>query len=317
MCIRDRYMGYYWILEQLDIYRPFVWEYSRLNVTSTVTSKRKLHKLIHENYVNGWDDPRVPTLNGLRRRGYTSQSINDFCDAVSVTRRGNENIIQVQLLEHFVRKDLDKNASRTMGVLDPVKLILTNLPENHEEKVQAPNFPKELERGYHTIYLHREVYIDREDVKAEDHSSFFGAAPGKIVGLKYAHHFKCTAVKTNEQGEIILVEGELLPEHKDKVKGHLHWVSVKDSLDCEIRLYDRLFLHENPGELDNYIDVLNPQSLVVKRKAKFSKHLKDIKREDKFQFERVGFFSVDYDTCLLYTSPSPRDRQKSRMPSSA
>eukprot|EP01016_Furgasonia_blochmanni_P028774 TRINITY_DN3027_c0_g1_i1.p1 TRINITY_DN3027_c0_g1~~TRINITY_DN3027_c0_g1_i1.p1 ORF type:complete len:514 (-),score=174.75 TRINITY_DN3027_c0_g1_i1:218-1759(-) len=287
---------YYWLLEQLNLYRPYVWEYSRLNITNTVLSKRKLHRLVFEGLVNGWDDPRILTLNGLRRRGYTPTAINELCDLVSVTRRGNENIISIKLLEHCIRKDLDKNAPRTMAVVDPVKVILTNLADNYDQEIQVPDFPKDQTKGTHTIHLNKEIFVEREDIRIEDNPNFFGIAPNKVVGLKYSSPIQIKKILTNDKNEVTEVHAELLNAHKDKVKGHLHWVSSKDCLDAEIRLYDVLFTVEDVNALDDYLTALNPNSLIVKRGAKISKHLKNTKPEDKFQFERVGFFNADLDT---------------------
>jgi len=278
------------------LYRPFVWEYSRLNIFNMVLSKRKLHRLIFENYVKGWDDPRIPTLNGLRRRGYTPEAINEFCDLVSVTRRGNENIISLGLLEHCIRKDLDVNSRRTMAVMDPVKLVLTNVPEDFSQVIQAPYFPKDPSKGSYEIHLMKEIYVERSDILLEDQKDFYGFAPNKVVGLKYAAPIKVTAIKTDANKNITELHAEYLIDSKEKPKTFVHWIAVKESVEFEARLYDVLFTESNPNELDNYLDSLNPNSLIVKSSARMHKSLLGSKHEDKFQFERVGFFNIDYDT---------------------
>lgn len=254
---------YYWVLDQLEIYKPFVWEYSRLNISNTVLSKRKLHRLVFENKVQGWDDPRILTLNGLRRRGYTSEAINEFCDHIGVTRRGNENIISYTLLEHFIRKDLDNKARRTMAVLDPVKLTLVNIEENYAEKINAPDFPKDPSKGTHEIHLTKEIYVERQDIKLEDQADFFGIAPKKIVGLKYAHVIRILSVDINDKGEIIGVSAEMLKDSKEKPKSFLHWISSKESIDCETRLYEVLFTAHDPNELEDYLTAFNHNSKIV------------------------------------------------------
>ncbi len=264
---------YYWILDQLDIYKPFVWEYSRLNISNTVLSKRKLHKLVFENKVQGWDDPRIMTLNGLRRRGYTAEAINEFCDNIGVTRRGNENVMACGLLEHFIRKDLDNKAKRTMAVLEPVKLTLINVDDGFEEKLTAPDFPKDPSKGTHEIYLTKEIYVDINDIKVEDQEDFFGIAPNKVVGLKYAHIIRVISVETNEKNEILGVKAELLRDTKEKPKGFLHWISCKEAMDCEVRVYDVLFTVHDPNELEDYLTAFNHNSLTVLRKSKINKNL--------------------------------------------
>lgn len=192
---------YYWFLEQLDLYRPKVWEFSRLNVSNTVLSKRKLHRLVFDNIVDGWDDPRILTLNGLRRRGYTADSINDFCDTVSVTRRGNENIIGMHLLEHCIRKDLDLKAPRTMVVLDPVLVTIVNVEADYREEIKVNLFPKNPEKGSRTIVLGKQLYVERSDIRLEDHADFWGIAPNKTIGLKYSGSFKVVGILQDANGK--------------------------------------------------------------------------------------------------------------------
>lgn len=288
---------YYWTLEQLGLFRPFVWEFSRLNISNTVLSKRKLHKLVFENKVKGWDDPRIMTLNGLRRRGYTAAAINEFCDLVSVTRRGNENMISLNLLEFCCRQDLDHKARRTMVVLEPVKIVFKNVEDSFEHKSSSPYFPKDPTKGGNDIHLYKEVYVDKSDVKLHDVEGFYGIAPGKVVGLKYAFNFKVLEVQADAKGEPNLVVAELLKDQKTpKPKTYLHWVSVKESMPCEVRLYDVLFTAHNPNEIENWFEAVNPDSLIVKPNAVMNKYLSKVAVEDHYQFERIGFFVVDQDS---------------------
>lgn len=241
-------------------------------------SKRKLHFLIHNNYVKGWDDPRVLTLNGMKRRGYTAEAINSFCDVIGVTRRGNENIINMSVLENEVRKVLDGTAVRTMAVVDPVLLEITNLEK--EEKLEVPNFPKDETKGKHTINTSRNVYVERGDIREEDSANFYGIAPGKRVGLKYWKTVKITAIE-KEGGKIVKVKAEFDDEvtlqiiQKTKPKAYLHWLSVDEAFDCEVRLYGPLFTCHDPNEFSDqeYIKKLNPESLIVHKNAKMNKDL--------------------------------------------
>ena len=264
---------YYWVLDQLEIYKPFVWEYSRLNISNTVLSKRKLHRLVFEKLVNGWDDPRILTLNGLRRRGYTAEAINEFCDHIGVTRRGNENVLSYGLLEHFIRKDLDSKAKRTMAVLEPVKLTLINVEPGFEEKIMAPDFPKETARGSHEIRFTRDLFVDSSDIREKDEEDFFGIAPNKIVGLKYAHVIKVVSIEKDQNGHFSEVKAELLKDSKEKPKSFLHWISEKDAIECEVRVYDVLFTVHDPNELEDYLTAFNKNSLQVMRKCKINKNL--------------------------------------------
>lgn len=264
---------YYWILNELNLYKPIVWEYSRLNISHTVLSKRKLHRLVHENIVKGWDDPRIYTLNGLRRRGYTPEAINMFCDIVSVTRRGNENIISDYILEMCLRKDLDKKAKRTMAVIDPIKLTLTNVPEDYEREVEVLDFPKDPNSLKNIVTLRKNNFVERSDVLLNDAKGFFGIAPGKLVRLKYSFVIKVNKVVPDEKGEVALVEAEVIEDSKDKPKGVLHWISEKDAVSAEVRLYEALFTVENPNEVEDYLKALNPNSLKVVSGAKVNKYL--------------------------------------------
>ena len=281
-------------MKVLDLYKPKVWEYSRLNLTYTVMSKRRLQQLVEEKWVKGWDDPRMPTLNGLKRRGYTSESINNFIDLVGVARRGNENVISIKLLEHCVRQDLDNRAPRTMAVLEPLRLVITNLTEN--STLEVPDFPKNPEKGNHKITVSPVIFIDKSDFQLSDSSSFFGLAPGKIVGLKYCP-FKIKCVEVVKDGENVSeVRCEAIYEDM-KVKGVLHWISAEDSTPAEVRLYDTLFKSENPNDTGNWLNDFNHDSLTTLSGALIHKSLAEtVKVEDKFQFERVGYFSLDPDS---------------------
>jgi glutaminyl-tRNA synthetase len=304
---------YYWILNALNIYRPKVWEYSRLNITHNVLSKRKLAKLISEKVVEGWDDPRLLTLKGLRRRGYTPEALNDFCDTVSVTRRGNENMVSIKLLQNSIRKHLDKIAVRTMAVLDPVTVTITNLNEKDTLNLECYPFPKEPQRANpYTITLSKKIFIERADVKLNDVEGFYGLAPNKVVGLRYAtRSLKCHKIVTDKKGEIQEVIGELVEGMSNtqciendsmpakKARGCLHWISEKDSLDAEVRIFRKLFLRENPNEEENFLDCVNPDSKQIVKNCKINKNVPDIAVEGKYQFERVGYFCVDQDSDIV------------------
>lgn len=287
--------SYYWLLEALDLYRPFVWEYSRLNITHTVMSKRRLQTMVRDGIVVGWDDPRIPTINGLRRRGYTPKAINDFVDEVGVTRRGNDKFVSYQLLESFARKDLNSTAKRTMAVLDPLKVTLVNFTET--QRLSVPYFPNEPEKGVHEITISSVFYIENSDFRSEASDEFFGLTPGKVVGLKYCpFKVKCLEVLRNEAGQPTELRCEVV-DSNIKTKGILHWLSTEDAAPAEVRLYNLLFLSENPNSLEKWIDDINPQSLEVKPNALVNRNLlSNLQNEEKFQFERMGYFVVDKDS---------------------
>eukprot|EP01027_Heterolobosea_sp_BB2_P003525 GEZU01005333.1.p1 GENE.GEZU01005333.1~~GEZU01005333.1.p1 ORF type:complete len:795 (+),score=372.73 GEZU01005333.1:80-2464(+) len=296
---------YYWILNALDLYRPNVWEFSRLNLTTNVMSKRKLNKLVTGHIVDGWDDPRILTVDGLKRRGYTPEAINAFCRRIGVTR--NENMINIQLLEHYCRRDLDQNAPRAFAVLNPLKVTITNFPEDKEViEVLAPNFPAKPDSEKHKLPLSRVLYIERSDFRLVDSKDYFGLAPNKEVGLKYAYNIRCTEAvtcKNPETGEEEVVElfATMDFNNANKPKGYIHWVAeprkgVEPAV-AEVRIYEDLFTIENPSAEENWLDYLNPNSKQVIAKAYIDEFLaQNAKVWDKFQFERLGFFSVDPDT---------------------
>ena len=296
---------YDWFLDQFATgdYRPRQIEFNRLNMTYTMMSKRKLLQLVQEKLVAGWDDPRMPTICGLRRRGYTPESIRNFIDDIGYTKY--DGLIDVSLLEHSIREDLNKRAMRVSGVIDPVKLILTNYPEGEGEMVEAINNPEDESMGSRQVHFGRELWIERDDFMEEAPKNYFRLTPGNEVRLKNAYIVRCTGCKKDENGVVTEVYAEYdantrsgMPEANRKVKGTIHWVSVDHCLDAEVRLYDRLFFVENPSEEkdSDFRDLLNPESLVVKQHCKVEACLKEVKPLDSFQFQRIGYFNVDKDS---------------------
>ncbi len=296
---------YDWFIDQLknDDYRPRQIEFNRLNLTYTVMSKRKLLELVKDGVVKGWDDPRMPTLCGLRRRGYTPESIRRFVDLIGYTKV--EAINDVSLLEYAIREDLNKRAPRVFGVLNPLKVIITNYPEGTTENMEIINNPEDETQGTRLVPFSSEVYIEQEDFMENPPHKFFRLAPGQEVRLKGAYIVKCTGLKKNDAGEIVEVHCTYDPatrsggpESDRKVKGTLHWVSAAHALDAEVRLYDRLFNDEDPsGHKDiDAREFLNPDSLTVLTGCKVEPSLSDVKPLDKFQFQRAGYFCVDYDS---------------------
>jgi glutaminyl-tRNA synthetase len=294
---------YDWFIEKLEIFPSHQYEFARRNLNYTVMSKRKLLQLVNENHVNGWDDPRMPTVSGLRRRGYTPESIRHFCDLVGIARR--ENVIDVGLLEYCIREDLNKNANRVMVVLDPIKLIITDYPEDKTEIFHGENNPeKEDKGGLREILFSKTLWIEREDFKEIPEKKYFRLAPGLMVRLKSAYIIKCESFKKNEQGMITEIHCTHIAESKSgndtsdiKVKGTIHWVSTQHAVPVEVRLYDRLFKVENPSsEEGDFKDYINPNSLEVISNAYAEPALKSAKAGDKFQFIRKGYFCVDKDS---------------------
>ena len=291
------------LLKKDDDYRPRQIEFNRLNLTYTVMSKRKLLQLVKEGRVNGWDDPRMPTICGFRRRGFTPSSIRSFINKIGYTKY--DGIIDVALLEHAVREDLNATAPRVSAVLDPVKLIITNYPEGKVEMMEAINNPEDLTQGSHEIAFSRELFIEREDFMEDAPKKFFRMTPGQEVRLKNAYIVKCTGCKKNEAGESEEIYAEYdeltksgMPESNRKVKGTLHWVSAEHSLPAEVRLYDRLFTVENPSEdkEKDFLELLNPDSLKVLTNCRVEAELQHAKPYDNFQFQRLGYFNVDPDS---------------------
>ncbi|BCI62282.1 glutamine--tRNA ligase/YqeY domain fusion protein [Coprobacter secundus] len=297
---------YDWFVDELadDSYRPRQLEFNRLNLTYTVMSKRKLLQLVKENLVAGWDDPRMPTICGLRRRGYTPSSIRNFIDRIGYTKY--DGLISVSLLEHSIREELNKTANRVSAVINPIKLVITNYPEGQVENLIAENNPESPEAGSHEIPFTRELYIEREDFMENPPKKFFRMTPGQEVRLKSAYIVKCTGCKKNEAGEVEEIYCEYdpltksgMPESGRKVKGTLHWVSAQYNQKVEVRLYDRLFNVENPAEEKerDFRELLNPDSLIVKTDCRIEPYLASIaKPGDRFQFQRMGYFCVDSDS---------------------
>ena len=284
-------------------YRPRQYEFNRLNLTYTVMSKRKLLQLVQEKLVNGWDDPRMPTISGFRRRGYTPESIHKFIDKIGYTKF--DGIIDVALLEHSIREDLNAKAKRVSAVLDPVKLIITNYPEGKVEMMEAVNNPEDESMGSHEIAFSRELLIEREDFMEDAPKKFFRMTPGQEVRLKNAYIVKCTGCKKDENGNIIEIYAEYdpqtrsgMPESNRKVKGTLHWLSEAHSIPAEVRLYDRLFSVENPSEEKDrdFRELLNPDSLKILTNCRVEKELETAKPLEHFQFQRLGYFNVDPDS---------------------
>ncbi|MCI5978645.1 MAG: glutamine--tRNA ligase/YqeY domain fusion protein [Bacteroidales bacterium] len=287
-----------------ESYRPRQIEFNRLNLTYTVMSKRKLLALVKEGLVNGWDDPRMPTVCGLRRRGFTPAAVRNFINTIGYTKY--EALNSVSLLEHAVRDDLNKIATRAMAVINPVKVVITNYPEGQVETVQMDNNPEQEDAGTHSMPFSREIYIERDDFMEEPPKKFFRLAPGKEVRLKGAYIIKCENVVKDADGNITQIECTYDPESHSgapgaarKVKGTLHWVSAAHAVDAEVRLYDRLFNVENPAaetERD-FREMLNPDSLKVVTGVKVEPFIaENAKRGTKFQFQRIGYFTPDYDS---------------------
>ena len=283
-------------------YRPRQIEFNRLNLTYTVMSKRKLHTLVDEKLVRGWDDPRMPTVCGMRRRGYSAQSIRNFIDSIGYTKFDALN--DYALLEAAVRDDLNKRACRVSAVLNPVKLVLTNYPEGKTEELEAINNPENEADGSHTITFSRELWIEREDFMEDAPKKFFRLSPGKEVRLKNAYIIKCTGCKKDEEGNIVEIYAEYDPLSKSgmeganrKVKGTLHWLSVNHCLPAEVRLYDRLFQVENPSADErDFRELLNPESLKVLTNCFVENYLKEKKPGEFLQFQRIGYFTLDIDS---------------------
>ncbi len=294
---------YNWFIQQLNIFPSHQYEFSRLNITYTVLSKRKLLQLVNEKIVNGWDDPRMMTIAGLRRRGYTPESIRMFCDKIGVAKR--ENTIDVSLLEFCIREDLNKNAIRRMVVLDPIKLVITNYPEGQVEELVGENNPEaEGGGGSRVIPFARELWIEREDFMEVPPKKFFRLGVGLSVRLKSAYIIKCTDFKKDDQGNVIEVHAIYLPESKSgqdtsgiNVKGTIHWISVQHAQKAEVRLYDRLFKVEDPGnEEGDFKEYINPNSLQVLPQVFIEPALANAKLNERYQFIRKGYFCLDSDS---------------------
>ncbi len=295
---------YDWVLETLGIYRSEQTEFARLNITRTVLSKRKLIQLVEEKHVNGWDDPRMPTLSGLRRRGVPPEALRDFCQRIGISRA--DNIVEYSFLEFCIREQLNKTAPRAMAVLDPVKIVIENYPEGQEEFFDFPLVPEQPEKGVRKLGFSREIWIEREDFREEAPKKYFRLAPGKEVRLRCAYYVTCTRVEKDAEGQVQAIYCTYDPESRGggtpdnrKVKGTLHWVSAKHAQKAEVRLYDHLFLSDNPDDVEDgktFLDNLNPDSLKVVS-AYIDPSLAQLKPLEVVQFERLGYFCADTATC--------------------
>ncbi len=290
---------YDWCIEKLGIYPSKQYEFARLNLNYTVMSKRKFIQLVNDKHVNGWDDPRMPTLSGMRRRGYTPKAIRDFAERVGVAKR--ENLIDIGLLEFFVREDLNKTAQRRMVVFDPLKIIITNYPEGQTEQLIGENNPEEENSGTRNIPFSREIYVEREDYMENAPKKFFRLSVGKQVRLKHAYIITCNEVVKNVEGKVTELHCTYIPESRSgsdtsglKVQGTLHWVNIADAVLVEVLEYDRLFKVENPAsEEGDFKDYINENSLTVIPKAYAEPELKNAKPHERFQFLRKGYFCLD------------------------
>ena len=293
---------YDWFLEALGMYQPRQIEFARLNLSHTVLSKRRLLRLVEGGYVNGWDDPRMPTIAGLRRRGYTPEAIRDFCDRIGVAK--NAAIIDIALLEHSLREHLNKTAPRAMAVLRPLKVVITNYPEDETDRLDAVNNPEDADAGTRKVPFSRTLYIERDDFMEDPPRRFYRLAPGREVRLRYGYFIKCEEVVKDENGEVVELRCTYDPQTRGgsspdgrKVRATLHWVSAAHALNAEVRLYDHLFTRWNPDEDDadgaDWLSFLNPESLIAVTDAKLEPSLSDAAPGSRYQFERQGYFCVD------------------------
>ena len=292
---------YDWFIKEIGIYAPRQIEFARLNLTYTVLSKRKLMQLVQDNHVSGWDDPRMPTISGLRRRGYTSHAIRNFCDKIGVTKQ--DSVIDIALLEHSLRDDLNKSAQRVMGVLNPLKVVITNYPADSSEELDAVNNPEDESAGKRKVPFSKELYIERDDFMEDPPKKFYRLSPGREVRLRYAYFITCTDVIKNENGDITELHCTYDPETRGgnapdgrKVKATIHWVSAEHAVRREVRLYDRLFTVPEPeGDKEgrDFTEFLNPESLTVLKDCYLEPSLADATPGVNYQFERLGYFIVD------------------------
>ena len=294
---------YDWYLDQLGVYHPQQIEFARLNLNFTVVSKRKLKRLVDEGIVDGWDDPRMPTISGLKRRGYTPRSIRNFAESVGVTKR--DTVVDIARLENSLRKDLNKRAPRVLAVLDPLKVVITNYPEGQVEELEAVNNPEDPQAGTRKVPFSRDIYIERADFMEDPPKKFFRLGPGREVRLRYAYFITCNKVVKDDDGNITALYCSYDPETKGgsapdgrKVKGTLHWVSAEQAIDAEVRLYDRLFINQNPEEVGDFMENLNPHSLTCLSHAKLEPSMLNARADITYQFERQGYFKKDVQTTI-------------------
>jgi glutaminyl-tRNA synthetase len=295
---------YNWFIEQLGIFPSQQIEFDRLNLTYTLLSKRKLLKLVNEGWVRGWDDPRMPTLVGIRRRGFTPEALRNFCASIGVTKTNGT--IELEMLEHFVREDLNKRAPRVMAVLRPLKVVIDNCPEGQVDEMDAVNNPEDPNAGTRKVPFSRVLYIEHDDFRENPPKQYYRLSPGREVRLRYGYFVTCTGVVKNDQGEVVEVHCTYDPASRGgnspdgrKVKSTIHWVSAAHAVDAEVRLYDKLFTKPDPNEVEEGKDFtanLNPSSLEIVRNAKVEPSLADPAVEGRYQFERIGYFCVDADS---------------------
>ncbi|OGW57772.1 MAG: glutamine--tRNA ligase [Nitrospirae bacterium RBG_16_43_8] len=294
---------YDWLLDKLGVYHPQQIEFARLNLNYTVLSKRKLIRLVQEGHVDGWDDPRMPTISGLRRRGYTLEAIRNFCERIGVAK--SDSLVDMALLEYCIREDLNKSAQRVMAVLKPLKVVITNYPENQSEELEAINNPEDESMGTRKVSFSRILYIERDDFRENPPKEFFRLTPGREVRLRYAYYITCVdVIKDKTNGEVTELHCTYDPAtrggdspDKRKVKATLHWVSASHAIEAEVRLYGHLFTKPNPGEESNDFKTdINPKSLELLKSCFVEPSLADAKNGDRFQFERMGYFCVDRDS---------------------
>ncbi len=295
---------YNWFIQQLGIFPSQQIEFDRLNLTYTLLSKRKLLQLVQEGRVRGWDDPRMPTISGIRRRGYTPEAIRNFCGAIGVSKTNG--IIDLAMLEHFVRDDLNKHALRAMVVVRPLKVVIDNYPEGQSEELEAVNNPEDVSAGTRKVPFSRVLYIEQDDFREEPPKKFFRLSPGQEVRLRGGYFITCKSVVKNDAGEIVEVHCTYDPETRSgnapdnrKVKATIHWVSAQHAINAELRVYENLFLKENPGDVPEGQDFtanLNPNSLEIINDAKLEPSLASAKAGDRYQFERMGYFCADLDS---------------------
>ena len=295
---------YNWFIEQLGIFPSRQFEFDRLNLTYTLLSKRKLLTLVQEGRVHGWDDPRMPTLSGMRRRGYTPEALRNFCASLSVSKTNNT--VQLSALEHFVREDLNKRAARVMTVMRPLRVVIDNYPEDLVEEMEAVNNPEDESMGTRRVPFSKVLYIEQEDFREDPPKGYFRLAPGREVRLRYGYLVTCNSVVKDAAGNVVelhcsydpATRGGNTPDGR-KVKSTIHWVSAAHALDCDVRLYESLFMKENPNEVDDGEDFtanLNPHSLEVVSSAKAEPSLRNASTGSRYQFERLGYFCVDEDS---------------------
>jgi glutaminyl-tRNA synthetase len=292
---------YDWYIDELGIYHPRQVEFDRLNLTYTVLSKRKLLLLVRDGHVRGWDDPRMPTISGIRRRGYTPEALRNFCRAIGVSKTNGT--IELGLLEHYVREDLNKRAPRLMAVLRPLRVVITNYPEGQVDELDAVNNPEDPSAGTRKVPFSRVLYIEQDDFKEDPPKQFFRLSPGKEVRLRWGYFITCTNVVKDDKGEIVEIHCTYDPATKGgnspdgrKVKATIHWVSAAHAVDGEVRLYDTLFDRENPNAVEDFLTAINPKSLEVLTNCKLEPALGNVEKQFRCQFERLGYFCADDDT---------------------